>query len=467
MDERTYTVVQLITRMNIGGPARVVVELAKGLADIKHDLPDITHDRETGRKYNVIVAAGTPPAEEGELSDPQVPIVRLPLVRRIDPYTDIRSLIALRRILAGENPRLYHNNSQRTNPQYSGHRRTDPYHAHSSPALHVDLINTHMAKAGALGRLAALSIRGQLPPDNLDQATAIHTDIPPRSNPRRPITVHTFHGHVLDGYFNRSVSKAFTLIERQLARHTDALVAISNEVRDELLSLGIGRPDQWHVIPLGLDLDPYLSIPLPDISTPSSKAESKLLNELSIPPSATVLAMVARLVPIKDHSTALKALANPIMDDTHLLVVGDGELRDALEKESQALGIAQRIYFLGWRQDIPDILAASDMVILTSINEGTPAALIDAAAAARPVVATDVGGIPSVVVQDETGLLVAPGKPDLLAEAIHKLAASPSTRLAMGTAARSRAAALYSSSNFISQTAKLYDQLLSKRDSGL
>lgn len=460
-DRQAYTVVQLITRMNIGGPARVVVELAKGLADIKHDLPDITHDRETGRKYNVIVAAGTPPAEEGELSDSQVPIVRLPLVRQIDPYADIRSLIALRRLLAGEN--IY------------------PPHTHSSPALHVDLINTHMAKAGALGRLAALSIRGQLPPDNLDQATAIHTDLPLRSNPRRPITVHTFHGHVLDGYFNRSVSKAFTLIERQMARHTDALVAISNEVRDELLSLGIGRPDQWHVIPLGLDLDPYLSIPIPDISTPSSgvdipssevatpfsKAESKLLKDLSIPPSATVLAMIARLVPIKDHSTALRALANPILDDTHLLVVGDGELRDVLEKESQALGIAHRTHFLGWRQDITKILAASDVVILTSINEGTPAALIEAAAAARPVVAIDVGGVSSVVVQDETGLLVAPGKPDLLAQAIHKLAASPSTRLAMGTAARSRAVALHSSSNFISQTAELYDELLSKRDSGL
>ena len=449
--------------MNIGGPARAVIELAKGLPH----LPDSdSSDERAIRPFNVLVAAGTPPAEEGEMSDPEVPIMRFPLVRLIDPYADIRSLIALRRMLAGR----------------------ARYHTHPLPSPPVDLINTHTAKAGTLGRLAALSIREKLPIDNPGRIRSIHTGITIPSNHRHPVTVHTFHGHILDGYFNRHVSKAFTLIERQLARRTDALVAISNEIRDELLSLRIGMPDQWHVIPLGLDLGQYISIPLPDIPAPSSgtdipsskmatppsgetipslKTESKLLKDLSILPSATVLTMIARLVAIKDHSTALHAIANPILDNAHLLVVGEGELRNALERESEALGIAHRVHFLGWRQDIPDILAASDIVILTSINEGTPAALIEAAAAARPVVATNVGGVSSVVVQDKTGLLVAPKNPKLLAQAIHKLAANPSMRLSMGTAARSRATMLYNSSNFISQTAELYSQLLSRRQSGL
>ncbi len=482
MDRNTYTVVQLVTRMNIGGAARAVVELAKGL-------PFVVHNGTEG-EYNVIVAAGTPPPEEGELSDPQVPVIRLPLVRHIDPYDDIRSLIALRRLLTGESPypfstrhnwvgidtayygNVHRHSSDMSPDDHSTHHSPDnPRYTHTSLISPVDLINTHMAKAGTIGRLAALSMRRQPPSsDLLGEATGNLTNLTVRHIRKRPIMVHTFHGHVLDGYFNRSISKVFTAIERQMARHTDALVAISNEVRDELLSLGIGRPGQWHVIPLGLDLAQYLSIPPPDISTPSSKitaplseAKDRLLMELSIPPSATVLAMIARLVPIKDHSTALRALADPNLHDTHLLVVGDGELRKDLEKESRELGIERLVHFLGWRQDIPDILAASDIVILTSTNEGTPATLIEAAAAARPVVATDVGGILSIVVHDETGLLVAPKKPEMLAQAIHRLSSSPSTRRAMGAAARNRAVALYSSASFVSQTAELYRELLSRR----
>ncbi len=480
VDRQAYTVVQLVTRMNIGGPARAVVELAKGLPFVVHD--------ETEGEYNVIVVAGTPPPEEGELSDPQVPVIRLPLVRQIDPYDDIRSLIALRRLLAGKNlyPCSTHHSWIGTDPAYYGndhrnlsdmsldyhnthHSPEDPCYSHSPLISPIDLINTHMAKAGTIGRLAALSIRRQPSSGLLGKAAGNITNLTVRRIRRRPVMVHTFHGHVLDGYFNRSISQIFTAIERQMARHTDALIAISNEVKDELLSLGIGRPGQWRVIPLGLDLDQYLSIPLPDISTSSSKvatpsyeAKDRLLKELSIPPSATVLAMIARLVPIKDHSTALRALANPILHDVHLLIVGDGELRKELEKESRELGIARFIHFLGWRQDIPDILAASDMAILTSTNEGTPATLIEAAAAARPVVATDVGGIPSIVVHDETGLLVSPKKPEMLAQAIHRLSSSPSIRRAMGTAARNRAVTLYGSANFVSQTAELYRELLFK-----
>ncbi|HXW78565.1 MAG TPA: glycosyltransferase, partial [Acidimicrobiales bacterium] len=175
--------------MNIGGPANQVLLLAKGLAPA----------------FSTLLAAGRPAEREGELTDPDVPVQRVPLVRPVQPVTDLHALTSIRRLISASGPRLVH---------------------------------THMAKAGSIGRLAVLTS--------------------PKTH--RPRSVHTFHGHVLEGYFGGAQQQGFLHMERFLARRTDALVAVSPEVRDELLGLGVGRPGQYQVIPLGLDLDRYLGV---------------------------------------------------------------------------------------------------------------------------------------------------------------------------------------------------------------
>ena len=174
-------------RLNIGGPAGQALLLAKGLEP----------------EFPTLVAADTPNDREGELTDPEVPVEHVPFVRPVSPATDARALRAVRRLVKDSRPQVVH---------------------------------THMAKAGTVGRLAVLSSRPA----------------------HRPLLVHTFHGHVLPGLFRRPAATGLHRIERRLARRTDVLVAVSPEVRDELLDLGIGKPDQYRVIPLGLDLGPLL-----------------------------------------------------------------------------------------------------------------------------------------------------------------------------------------------------------------
>ncbi|MDP9072902.1 MAG: glycosyltransferase, partial [Actinomycetota bacterium] len=169
----SFPVVRLITRLNIGGPARQALILTRELAEV----------------YPTLLVAGTPSAVEGELSDPAVRVERVPLVRQLRPTTDVQALASTRRLLRCHHPKLLH---------------------------------THMAKAGTIGRLAALSL-GRY----------------------RPRTVHTFHGHVLDGYFHPLVQRSFVEVERRLARHTDLLIAVSPQIRDSLLAIGIGTAEQY------------------------------------------------------------------------------------------------------------------------------------------------------------------------------------------------------------------------------
>ncbi|MHB8264250.1 MAG: glycosyltransferase [Acidimicrobiales bacterium] len=529
-------VAQIVTRMNIGGPARAVIELAKGLPQIpgpgsmsdtyehhaykgnarEHGIHG--HSADGHSTYEVIVAAGNPPPEEGVMSDLEVPVLYLPLVRQISPASDYRSLLATRRLLASLPSKslpypttvapstcvaLDTSAPRPTGPPISSTSISDTfaldtisthqdedgplpavaYRPTAFPSGPFDLVNTHMAKAGTLGRMAALSLRS------------------------RPILVHTFHGHVLEGYFPSLPSKALILLERALALKTDALVAVSSEIRDELLTLGIGKPQQWHVIPLGLDLGGYLSIPLPGDTGPNAPdLKWSLRNSLSIPPGAPLLAIIGRLVPVKDHSTVLRAMAtrtlspgtsyagNPSTADpsiydpstptssaggpctggpcadgpaaVHLLVVGDGEMRNKLEEEARELGVANRVHFLGWQKNIPDILAEVDVVILASLKEGTPAVLIEAAAAGRPVVSSDVGGVRSIVMHRETGLLVPPSDPAEMALSIRSLVNNPQLRRSLGARARQVAEDRFGAQRFVQDTAALYANLLSTRSTG-
>lgn len=235
-----------------------------------------------------------------------------------------------------------------------------------------DIVHTHMAMAGFAARIAASGSRARV--------------------------IHTFHGHVLEGYFSPVRERLYAVVERRLARRTDALIAVSAGVRDELSALGIGAPERWHVIPLGLDLDRLLAMDTP-------------------PPRTNTVGIVGRLVPIKDHATLLLALTL-LPDGVRLVVAGDGELRTQLELFARELGLGGRVEFRGWVRDLASLYGELDVVVLSSINEGTPVAIIEAMAAGRPVVATAVGGVPDVVAPGVTGTLVPPADPAALAAAI-------------------------------------------------
>lgn len=345
-----------------------------------------------GPEFAMALGLGHAPAVEGELLETNVTHFRLPLVRPIKPTVDVAALVATRRLIH---------------------------------ALGPELVHTHMAKAGIIGRLAATTFA------------------------QPPFTVHTYHGHVLQGYFGRPQQRLFIELERRLARRTDVLVAVSPEVRDELLSLDIGHHAQYHVIPVGLDLTPFASA---TVSCGSLRAR------LRVSDRTPVIAIVGRLVPVKDHETLLQALRE--LANVHLAVIGDGELRVRLETRARALGLTDRVTFLGWISDLPHVLAGADVVVLSSRNEGTPLALIEAMAAGRPVVATAVGGVPHVVQHRETGLLCPPGNPGELAAAIGQLLNSPELAHQLAIEGRRRVVQRFGLRMMIEAHRDLYTQLL-------
>ena len=376
MNHPPRSVLRVVTRLNVGGPARHALILSKGLAP----------------QYTTTLAVGTPTADEGELTDPAVPLVRTPLVRPVSPRDDVRALAAIRRLIRRGRPRIVH---------------------------------THMAKAGTVGRLAA--------------STVSH----------RPRTVHTFHGHVLEGYFAPAVARAFVQAERLLARRTDVIVAVSDEIRDELLDLRIGRPSQYRVIPLGLDLSGFYD---------DTVAPGALRARLGLAPDVPLLGAVGRLVPIKDVATLLQAMT--LLPDVHLAVVGDGELRSALEQQAKDLGLAGRVHFTGWITDVAAVYRDIDVAVLSSRNEGTPVALIEAGASGRPSVATDVGGVRAVVEDGVTGYLVPPAETEVLARRVEALLGDPQLRRRMGMAGRERVRHRFGHERLLDDVRALYDELL-------
>jgi glycosyltransferase involved in cell wall biosynthesis len=368
--------------MNIGGPARQVILLAKSL----------------GQELPMVLATGTPGPDEGELTDPSVPVRRVPLVRPISPGTDLRALLAVRALL----------------------RETG-----------TGLLHTHMAKAGSVGRMAALS--------SLERHA-------------RPRLVHTFHGHVLEGYFGPAQQRAFLEMERFLARRTDLLIAVSPEVRDELVDLGVGKPAQYRVVPLGLELGQLLEVGAPD------GPAGKLRSAIGLPPEVPLIGVLGRLVPIKDHSTLFRAMLE--VPGAHLAVLGDGELRSSLETLARALHIADRVHFMGWWLDVAAALADLDVVALSSRNEGTPVALIEALAAGRPVVATDVGGVRHVVQDGETGWLCPVGDAVALGHLLARALNDPATAERLAHEGRRRVAERFGADRMVADHLALYRELL-------
>jgi glycosyltransferase involved in cell wall biosynthesis len=292
-----------------------------------------------------------------------------------------------------------------------------------------DIVHTHMAKAGLLGRLAA------------------------RAGGSHPRIVHTYHGHVLEGYFGPAASGAYRVAEARLARISDRLIGVSEATVDDLVRLGVAPRDRFRVIPLGLDLSAYWD------ELPAERA--RLRAELGVGEEETLVVYVGRLVPIKRLDLLLRATSEAIGSGAklRLALVGDGEIRPALEGLAAELGLAKRARFMGYRRDLASIFAAADVAALSSANEGTPVSLIEAAAAGVPGVATAVGGV-SEVVSEGTGLTVAPGDTRGLAKALARLTADPALRASMGSRARERALGRYSVERLIDEIDSLYAELL-------
>ena len=376
----------------MGGPALHVAYLTNGLRDRGYDTTLVAGTLARGEDSMAFVAEGL-----------GVEVVTLPeLGREISPLRDLVAIMRLARLIRRERPQILH---------------------------------THTAKAGTVGRVA-VKLAGRARP---------------------PIVVHTFHGHVLRGYFGPSRSRLFRLLERWLAGSTTALVAVSPEVRDDLVALGVAPAEKFAVVRLGIELDRR-------VGAVDSSSETR--RYLGIPQERFAVGWIGRMTTIKrtdDVLVGFKRLRERGVEAT-LCMVGDGPDRERLERRARELGIVRDTLFLGYQEDVAPLYAAFDALVLTSANEGTPVSVIEALASRTPVVATRVGGVPDVVREGEDGFLVGAGDTDALADRLARLAADPALRERMGNAAHARVLPRYAVERLVDDVDRLYRALLSAAD---
>ena len=334
---------------------------------------------------------GADEADFIELRDPDLPVRRLPsLGRSVRFGDDIRAFVGIYRLIREFRP---------------------------------DIVHTHTTKAGLLGRLAAVTCRV-------------------------PVRVHTFHGHLLHGYFGRVVSRALILVEKVLASQTTVLVAVGEQVRDDLVKAGIGRSDQYTVIPPGV--------------RPAEVQDKALARvQLGLPANSPVVLYVGRLSTIKRPDRLVEAMRIVLEDHPNvvLAIAGEGELLKSTQRLAEPLGSSVR--FLGWQPDISRLCSAADCLVLTSDNEGMPVSLIEAAMAGVPSVTTDVGSAREVVVDGVTGFVV-PADAAAVADGLVRLL-DHGLGSQMGKAAKERATTEFDAGRLIADHEILYERLVADR----
>lgn len=304
-----------------------------------------------------------------------------------------------------------------------------------------DIVHTHAAKAGTLGRLAASACKV-------------------------PVILHTFHGHVFHSYFSPLKTRVFLEIERYLATKSTAIIAISERQKRELgLIYNIAPMEKIKVIHLGFDLHDF---------TESQEQKRKSFREkYLVEEDEIVISIVGRLVPVKNHKLFIDALKVVLQNSDKKIrafIVGDGEERqniiDYLRQEA-----IDSVYWpeekrkavvtlTSWHKDVDVVYAGSDIVALTSNNEGTPVSLIEAQAANKPIVTTRVGGITDVVIPNKTAFISTKGNVQKLAKNLFILVQDEELRQQMSEAGRSFVLDRFSYTRLVKDTSALYRQLL-------
>lgn len=290
-----------------------------------------------------------------------------------------------------------------------------------------DIVHTHSSKAGILGRLAAYSLNV-------------------------PVIIHSPHGHVFYGYFKGAKNHIFILIERWVAHFTTRLVTLTRRGKEEHLQFKIAPPGKFTVIPCGISIPEFQN----------HQKNGLFRKQLGFTSKDFVIGWIGRLVPIKGCEHFIKACAQvkKVYPNTKFLIVGDGELRTSLENLSKQLGLTSCLKFTGMRQDIPDILASLDLFVHTSLNEGLGRVILEAMAAEVPVIATQVGGVPDIVRDRQTGFLVPPGNPAALTRTICLVMQNCSTK--KFTQRAKSLVQSYSTEKMVGRFERLYQQEISR-----
>ena len=299
------------------------------------------------------------------------------------------------------------------------------------------VLHTHTAKAGASGRVAAM-------------LTCV------------PVRVHTFHGHVFHGYFSPWVTRLFIAIERLLASHTDCVIAISESQKHELASVyKIAPPDKIVVVPLGFQLDQFCE----------NNQEVCALNLTNTGPTKPNVGWIGRMTAIKDPQLFVESAALT-ESAAKFTMVGDGELRSACETQIAASGLDEKVSIVGWQRNLRQIYSDFDLLVLTSINEGTPLAILEAMASGKTFVATDVGGVRDLMVgagRRENGWerfdngILTPRNPQIIGRAIDYLLSHEQLRQNLGRIGQAFVRSRYSDERLASDLENLYLHIAAKK----
>ncbi len=389
-------VLRIINRLNLGGPTYNAAYLTKYLEP----------------EFETLLVSGM--KDDAEESSEFIvknldlhPVYMPEMYRELNPFRDYKSYYKLRKLIEEFKP---------------------------------DIVHTHAAKAGAVGRLAAA-----------------HSGV--------PIIVHTFHGHVFHSYFGKTKTRLFLEIERYLAKRTTGIVTLSEIQKTELVEeFKIGPAEKFEIIPLGFDLDRF--------AFNTEEKRKNFRTEYNIDDDEIVIGIVGRLVPIKNHTLFLKAL-KIVSDRTtkkiRAFIIGDGEERNMIEQTATVLGLKFNnnnlrekniLTFTSWIKDIDVSNAGMDIIALTSYNEGTPVSLIEAQASSKPIVTTNVGGIENIVSKNETALLSISGDEIQFAKNLLLLVEDNNLRQKLSSSSRQMVINRFSYQRLCTDMASFYHRLL-------
>ena len=351
MSSHPVRVLQMITRLNVSGPTMHVTLLAQKLG-----APD----------FESTLVCGTLEPGEGDMAyfaeaHGVTPMVIPELGRALHPVRDIKTFWKVYKLIQEVKP---------------------------------DVVHTHTAKAGFIGRMAA-RMAGT------------------------PVIIHTFHGHIFEGFYSWPVNRFFILLERLAGRNSDTIITLTDGLRRELAEkYHVARKGRMTVLPLGMDLNVFAQMP---------RKNGTFRAAWNIPADVPLVGIVGRLSSVKNHTLFLQAAAQvrASLPGARFVILGDGETRLALESQVEALGLKDAVTFTGWQRDLAPLYSDLDALVVSSLKEGTPVSVIEALAACCPVVTTAVGGLPDVLDHGALGKLTPPGNADALAAAIIETILNP------------------------------------------